>query len=264
MNFTDYRSFLKDEMLRRQSHNPRYSLRAFARDLGLSASHLAEIFSGKHGLSTTSAKKLVESLKLSDQSSSYFLALVASEHGTNELSKEKARKELSKINSKKQFSIDIDTFRFISDWYHLAILSLAELRNFKSCPKSIARRLGITVVEAEKAIERMIRCGLLAEVKNKYVPVKKETVTSQINAQSIRNFHSQMIQKANDSIFDQPSSERDISARVMTISRSDVPRFRAMMREFRDNVAREAERNGEHDDVYALTMQFFSLSKLKD
>ncbi len=60
----DYRDILKNELERRMNANPRYSLRAFARDLLTPASRLSEVLNGRRGLSEASADRIVRRLKL--------------------------------------------------------------------------------------------------------------------------------------------------------------------------------------------------------
>lgn len=54
-----YQHYMLSEFEGRKSRNPGYSLRAFARDLGLAAPKLSEILRGKGGLSEASARRLV-------------------------------------------------------------------------------------------------------------------------------------------------------------------------------------------------------------
>ena len=58
--------------------------------------------------------------------------------------------------------IGLDAFQVISDWYHLAIVELANTPDFRGEPYGIARSLGISVVEARAALERLLRLGMLA------------------------------------------------------------------------------------------------------
>src|SRR5690606_34182834 len=53
---------LADELIRRQSKNPKYSLRAFARDLGVHASDLSKVLTGKRLMAIRTAIQLVKHL----------------------------------------------------------------------------------------------------------------------------------------------------------------------------------------------------------
>ncbi|MGE0617107.1 MAG: hypothetical protein AB7P04_15865 [Bacteriovoracia bacterium] len=58
----DYRELLKAALAQRIQKNPAYSLRAFARDLGISPGHLCEVLSGKHRLSRRMESLVVNKL----------------------------------------------------------------------------------------------------------------------------------------------------------------------------------------------------------
>src|SRR5688572_10105767 len=79
-NQNDYREVLKEYLSRRCENNPRYSLRALARDLQMSPSRLSEALNGKAGISAASARKISERLGLGNQESQYFYLLVQKEH----------------------------------------------------------------------------------------------------------------------------------------------------------------------------------------
>jgi hypothetical protein len=55
---------LRDEFNRRSTRNPRYSMRAFARDLGLHHSTLVRVLAGTRGLSRDKIRRLANPLSL--------------------------------------------------------------------------------------------------------------------------------------------------------------------------------------------------------
>jgi plasmid maintenance system antidote protein VapI len=58
----------------RKQRNPNYSLRAFARDVGISAAQLSRILRGQREISTEQACKIAFSLKLSPHLFVMFIA----------------------------------------------------------------------------------------------------------------------------------------------------------------------------------------------
>ena len=62
--YQSYQDILKAELEKRQRANARYSLRAFARDLGVSPSNLSEILQRKAGLSRIKAQEIAKKLNL--------------------------------------------------------------------------------------------------------------------------------------------------------------------------------------------------------
>lgn len=79
MSSTDYRIYILSAYEEKKKSNSRYSLRAFARYLDLSPSTLSEIINRHHTLSTRSARKVLEKLKLSYEDSTLFMKLVQEE-----------------------------------------------------------------------------------------------------------------------------------------------------------------------------------------
>lgn len=68
---------LKKEFERRQGANPRYSLRAYARDLALDPGLLSRLMTGKRLMAISTAKRVAERLKLDDGASLRFVQSAA-------------------------------------------------------------------------------------------------------------------------------------------------------------------------------------------
>lgn len=94
LSYTDYRAFLTDELSRRQARNARYSLRSFARDLGLAPPRLSDLLRGRYGLSGAAAAELAVKLRMTEEESSYFADLAEAGHGRSRLARENARQRL--------------------------------------------------------------------------------------------------------------------------------------------------------------------------
>src|SRR4051812_3089835 len=75
-----YHHYLKSEFARRCERNRAYSLRAYARALGLAPGALSEVFSGKRVPSYRMARKLVAALDLSPTEEERFLSSLAEKH----------------------------------------------------------------------------------------------------------------------------------------------------------------------------------------
>lgn len=66
-------AFLRGELQQRLEKNSAYSLRAFARDLGLTVSHLSMTLSGQKRISAHLAEKVAQRLKLDELRSEYLI-----------------------------------------------------------------------------------------------------------------------------------------------------------------------------------------------
>src|SRR5262249_20161371 len=133
--------------------NPRYSLRAFAKALGIGPSALSDMLNGKRTITRTMKERLGLAMGLPlDEIRKYQNAHEA--HSKTQLQNE--RKNILDFQQ-----LTLDTFAIISDWYHYAILELMKVHSFKGDTTWISKSLGITKSEANAAVERLMRVGLI-------------------------------------------------------------------------------------------------------
>jgi uncharacterized protein (TIGR02147 family) len=236
-------------------------LRAFARDMELAPSRLSEIFNGKQGLSRQAAEKVAEKLGYSDSESTHFCDLVASLHARSHAERELAKVRLVRHRSDSEtMRLKVDTFHMISDWYHLAILELTSLKFFVSDNKWIAKSLGISEVEAQTAIDRLERLGFIEWRDGKIISTENRTFTpGGIDSESIKKFHKQILEKAIDSIYLQPLAQREQSALVIGIDSKKLPLAKEKIKEFWREFCKDIDSTEQKDNLYCLTIQFFSL-----
>jgi len=159
----------------------------------------------------------------------------------------------------------LDKFRLIADWYHIAILKMINLPDFRNSPNWISRRFDskIPPTTIKAAIRRLIRLGIIEEDAQGNIKRKNENIDSTTNdlpSQAIRKFHSQMIEKAGEALREQSVGEREISSNTFAISAADLPKAKRMIRKFQDELQAVLSR-GNSNEVYQLNIQFFALTK---
>lgn len=72
----DFRKLLKSELSARVAKNPKYSLRAMANRIGISASTLSDILNGKRSCSVETAEKMALFFEMSPSVKENFLNLI--------------------------------------------------------------------------------------------------------------------------------------------------------------------------------------------
>ena len=240
---------LRQALIERTEKNPAFSMRAFARATGISHTVLSLVLSGKRGLSKKAAAKLSDYLELNPEDRLRVM---------NTYSKEKPV-EFS--------SLSLDAFRVIADWYHSAILSLLDLPKEQSVTKlearTISRRLGITVLEAKLAIERLQRLDLIYLDEGGRWSSKGRSlkVDNTISTPATRKFNKQLLEKASESIELDDISECAVSAGSLAIDAKHLDFAQERIRAFRRELMAELESKGQPDSVYFLTIQFFPVTK---
>ena len=264
MNYSTYHELINEEFEKRKALNASYSLRAFARDLGLSPATLSQVFNKKNGLSLEAAELISQKLRLSEPQKNWFLNSVGSLHCRN--SKERLSFQ-EKIKQLKQETtayseIQLEYFKVISDWYHFAILELTHLKEFQNDYQWIAEKLGVEAHQAEEAIERMKALDLIEERKGKLVDVFTAlATTNDIPSMSIKKFHMQIMKKAMEALYEVDPSEREISSTVFSFDKNDLPLVKEKIRSFRRELENDSQLSKKKNAVYCLGIQFFELTK---
>ena len=260
----DFRVYLKDELETRCRANPRYSLRAFARDLKLSPPRLSNILNGRYGLSREAALQIARRLELNPVDQEWFCTLVEAQHSRSKSLREKAQKRLreSPITYR---GMALDEFRIISDWQHFAILELCKCKDFVSSPAWIAKRLNIKLLEAKHSVERLVRLNLLENVNGRLRATGSNFANPQNQpSEAVRSFHRQILSKAGDGLTHQSLEEREFNSLVLAFDRREMMEAKKMIYEFQVAFDNRFGRSENYGQVYALALQFFSLTKTED
>ncbi len=244
-----YRDLLIQELRRRQQRNPSYSLRAFASHLAISPAHLSLLISGKKRVTAKQALKIAEKLDLPPSLRSRLVDSLLPE----------ALRSAPGLEDSFRL-LDEDEFAFIADWYHFAILSLGKLRQNSSDAAWIARRLGITPIEALDGFRRLSRLGLVerkgAGFRQTGLPLR---TSNQVPSRAIRQYHKQNLDLAKEKIDAVPLEERDFSSITMASNSTQLKKAGKLIEEFKQRLSRFLE-EGEPEEVYTLAVQLFPVT----
>ncbi len=255
INTTSFRLYLQNELLTRCNKNPKYSLRSFARALEINPSSLSRILRNKRTISNNIKYKLGKRLGLSPIELSNF------KEGKYDSNYENNNSIENNFNQ-----LTIDTFIAISDWYHLAILELVKLKNFKPNNRFIAKAFDITVNEVNAAVERLIRLDLLKiEKDGKWINTKgsNTTVDDDLTHSAYRKYLKQILGLAIKALEEVPVNLRDQSSMTMSINTNRLPEAIEMITKFRRRLCKFLEEDKEKDEVYQLAISLYPLTNIK-
>jgi len=234
---------LKKELERRKGFTPSYSMRKFAKDLNISPAQLSQLISEKRNISDKVLQKISRVLELSSSETKQLRNIT--ESGAN-LSKNELRE---------------DHFKLISDWYHFAILSLSEIKGSKADSRQIAKKFGISLEEANEAIFRLRRLGLIKIHENDtFEQIQKDLhIESKTKSESIQKYHSQNLRLAEYKLKTIEPEKREFSSMTMAIDPNKLARARILINQFKEDMTELLE-SGNKKDVYQLSIQLFPLT----
>ncbi len=261
-----FRHLLREELVERCKRNPAYSARALARDLNLSPAFLSQLLSGSRRLSEEKSHEISRALAWPSQKGRVFTVLVRYENAKTPEAKEGILRELRGLPgaqlSKHEFAdLSLDYFRVISEWQHIAIAELSRVEGFRPDPRWIAQKLGIRATDADDALARLKRVGMLIDDgKGGLRKASPSVRVRDVPSEFIRAFHRQMIEKAKAALDGQDPSERDISGTTLAIDPALLPEARDLIRAFRWQLMELLE-SGRKCSVYQLSIQLFRLDR---
>mgnify|MGYP001559470535 FL=1 len=242
------RHVLAAELERRKSANARYSLRAFAKNLGINPGFLSSVMNGTRTLSLKNLVRVAERLGLGPAETAELLGVSSG--------------LAADVESSSVATIQLDAFQVISDWYHFAILELTHAEVLKNAPEHIARRLGISTATAAQAVARLLRLGLLeVDGKGRLKKTKAFIATpSGTPSRALRGFHAQHLEKAKAALETQAVTERDITGVTIPFDPTRMTEMSAEIRRFRRRMMKLAS-VGKNTEVYHLSLAFFRLTE---
>ena len=256
------RSLLRGVLYSRQEKNPQYSLRAFARDLGVSHAYLSMVLSGQLKLSAKNALRFSQVLDLNEEVSKALLKGTLAEASEK---REEVQQE-TKLKREPFFFLEIDQFKLFSEWHHFAILDLTTLRGFQPNTNWIAKRLGLSKNEVSTAVKRLERLRLLRRNGKKWEKTYEHlAIPTSKSHQAMRQLHSSLINLALETLaLDKKSDyeKRDISGAMFAINSKRLPQAKKKIEKFRRQLLQYLSK-GECDELYQLNVQLFSLTRGK-
>lgn len=242
---------LLKHMTEARVRNPAYSLRSMAKRIKISPAALSEVLNDKRRVSPKLAARILDSLSVSPVEKTELLGLFA---GKTPSSIPSAKNSLTELAN--------DQFKVIANWYHFAILSLAETKDFRDDSQWIADRLNIRISDAEAAIERLKRLGMLHVGKSGHLePSGEQFATSdEIASAALRGFHSEVLEMARYSLETVSIDRRDFTTVTMAVDPKRLSEAKKMIRRFRAKLCEYLEQ-GDRTEVYQLSINLFPLSQ---
>lgn len=141
-----FRVHLQAELARRCAANSRYSLRAFARDLGTNHATLSQFLRAERPLTSKAITELGTALKMPAD-------VIQAYCSSEPIATSAARKGAAILTR--------DAAEVLGEWHHFALLELTHLEAFKPDVRWIAQVLGISTDAVAAALSRLLRLRLL-------------------------------------------------------------------------------------------------------
>lgn len=254
-----YREVIKEKFLIRQKNNSRYSLRSYAKDLGINSSTLSQVLRDKRRLPKKYLKGIAKQLKLSEVEEEKFYK----SYELNEVFLDQIN--ISSYSEKTQVTEDT-SYAIIAEWEYYAVLELLNLAEFDFSINNVATKLEITEERAKQVISDLIENEFLKFEKGIYSKNYGHLSTSEdVKSEALVESHLQTLEMAKEKL-KLDVEIRDFSSLVFSIDIDNINNAKKIIREFRMKMLELCKRD-KKTDVYQLAIQLFPLSevsRLKD
>lgn len=252
-----FQIFLEKALKRKKEKNPAYSLRAFAKQLGISPSSLSEILKGQRRVSIKIAERIINQLDLT----SIERASILKDFQEKD-SHQKKIQYRQKLKEKKEFlKMASNQFQLISNWVHLAILSLIKTKNFQYDTQWIAKRLSTTNKNIEKAIKRLIDLELIQEQNNSLIRTSSLIrIDSKSADQILRKSYINDMDLAKSKLNTTKVYERDFTSMTLPSDPELIPKAKEIIRNAHLQLE-ELMESGRSTEVYKFSTQLYPLSQ---
>lgn len=240
--------YLLAEYNKRKERNPRYSMRAFSRDVGLYPGRISQYFSGKRPISKTMVQHLSGKLQLDKDMTEYFLYLA-------DIDKKTKRTVQPRV-------LQDDELALIAEWYHFTVLSLIATEDFRYDYKWMSTRTGLPEDLVRISVERLIRLNLVSE-KNRSLTLNTPhlSTTHDIPSSVLRLSHKDSLQHVMNRMDQVPVEMRDVTSITLPVNEKKIPAAKEMIKTFRRRLAKVLG-EGKKTQVYTVNVALFPLTKV--
>lgn len=263
-SFHDYRQFLR-EWLQHLKSEHRLSTRQVAKSSGVSESYLSMVLNGSRRLSADQLAKLVPALKLERSEASYLEWLITVVDADSPEEQLEALKKIQRFRRYRNLNpLEIETYRYLQHWYHIAIRELAQIPGFQLDAKWIqqALRYKVSLPEIKSAVEFLVEHGfLIVDQEGKFIkPDKLIQCKTGVLKPALTKFHTEMLTLAATSISEIPSEERNISAYTCAIPAENVDAAKRILNEAREKIIALSQQCSGSNTVYHFGFLAFPLT----
>jgi len=243
--------FVKKEFEERQQRNTQYSLRAYAKSIGIDHSILSKILSKKRSLTFETADRILSALDIQMSIKNSLLLTISDPSNFHGIGRHDEYRTISKEEMKKSLG-----------WEAKAVLMAFEIPSVNPDTQSIAKFLNLSNDQVQGHIDTFIKMDLLLVSEGIYKFNGQSLVTKgSLSNQDILTTQRSLIEAALKYL-DHQELPSVYSSSTIAIPVSVMPEAKRRLDEFRwafgswiDNVEKEKT------DVYQMNVQFFPLGK---
>lgn len=258
----DYLRILLNEFQQRKKKNKKYSLRAFAKFLGVSHALLSLVLLKKKGLSPKMADKISTKLGLSHLERSIFISSVEKCFSRSAAKKTKASHVLNQLYKQKQFKpLTQENASQIDHWAYVAVFEAIHSKKAQTV-EELCFFLDQKPSMITKVATYLQEISAIAEANGKFLALSSSLhTTNDIPTKAMVSYHVSMAQKAIESVQQQPVHIREFQNAILTVNQDSLNDAKKMIRNFILEFNTRFYIDNDNTQLYSLFVSFFKLGR---
>lgn len=256
-----YQELLREQYIQKRKKNPQFSLRAFAKQLGLTPGGMSRLMNGKMELSVNRAMEISEKLGLTEEETDTFINLVQLSKAKTNSSKEQILKKIEKLQGVPIHDLSVDHFKLISEWYPMAILRITAEPKMSRTISGIAKALGITNAEVSQTVERLKRLELIEE--DEKGNFTRATDHVQINFkkdhEAARAYYGALTKLMLNNIETENRNTRSIGSEVLVFDKTQIEHVRKITDEYLNQLIALSKKSQKKEQLYQAISSVFEI-----
>jgi len=245
---------------KKKRYQQKLTLREFSRFLGINVATLSRVFAGKETLSVRQAEKILANKNIDVQFKSKLVSMYFPSLSSSPLELASIRKKGSSFVQNEKKGV------FDFTWVDLALLELLNLPGLSQNRESLARFLSVSLKEVSASLEKLKQHDLIYRTGGRYLKRDRNLILGPLDEDSlkkIREFHRNLAirgTKELDKSGIQDFQSRLINSHIISTHSDKIPEAKKRIEAFQKELL-EFLTEGEANEVYAMSHQFFSLAR---
>lgn len=265
-------TILKSFFDKKRAKNTYFTLRGFAKKLGVSPSFASRILSGKQDLPIERLNQIAEILEIDSVNITLIKKNLLMDYlKIIQLSPSEYKELFSTtqlpVENYKEITVPEKQFNVFDPWYNAALLDFSTCHNFRLDFKWLEKQLKVPADELQKSWNFLLEQGYIKSTETGHYEKtdKHLRLSSTLSIPTLRRFHKNVINKSleelNNKVEQRHFERRLITSATVAVSPEKIEEAKKKIMNFMMELSLFCSQDSQCQDVYALGCLFFPLSQ---
>lgn len=241
------------------------SLRDIAKELKVASGLLPMVLNRKRNLTETVLKSILKRYKYNKKEIEFAVNLRTIGYSSKFEEKKSSINKINKLKNYRDFNQkEFELYKYLSEWYFVAIKEMTELQDFQEDVEWIQKRLAYNLnqKEIEKALKFLKKQNILVYKNNKLTAAQKDMQCEEgIYKLSLGGFHKQILNLAANAIDSIDRDKRRLLGHTLKINNKQIDQVHGILNEAFEKLKKISSTSELDEDVYHIELISIPITK---